>query len=223
MDYSLLSNAPLFKGISPEEVEIILDSVPHRVKNFLSGSMLSQSGEQVNSLMVVIRGVVKGEMVDFAGRVIKIEDIPAPGALAAAFMFGKRNTFPVNVISVSDGELLLIEKQDFLTLLMKNDIILVNFLDMISSRSQFLSEKIKFLAFKTIRGKLAQYILQKAGKEQSTINLNMTQSDLAEFFGVTRPSVSRALGEMEIDGYIEAKGKIIKIFDKKGLAGLTID
>jgi CRP-like cAMP-binding protein len=171
----------------------------------------------------VIRGVVKGEMVDFAGRVIKIEDIPAPGALAAAFMFGKRNTFPVNVISVSDGELLLIEKQDFLTLLMKNDIILVNFLDMISSRSQFLSEKIKFLAFKTIRGKLAQYILQKAGKEQSTINLNMTQSDLAEFFGVTRPSVSRALGEMEIDGYIEAKGKIIKIFDKKGLAGLTID
>ena len=75
--------------------------------------MISQSGEPVNSLMVVIKGVVKGEMVDYAGRVIKIEDIPAPGALASAFMFGNRNRFPVNVIAVSDGELLLIEKSGF--------------------------------------------------------------------------------------------------------------
>jgi len=29
--------------------------------------------------MIVIMGIVKGEMVDYAGRVIKIEDIPAPG------------------------------------------------------------------------------------------------------------------------------------------------
>jgi CRP-like cAMP-binding protein len=223
MDYSILSDAPLFKGISPDEIESILGTVPNRVKKFQSGSMISQSGEPVNSLMVVIKGVVKGVMVDYAGRIIKIEDIPAPGALASAFMFGSRNIFPVNVIAVSDGELLLIEKADFLTLLMKNDIILVNFLDMISNRSQFLSEKIKFLNFKTIKCKLAQYILQKAGKGQSTVNLDMTQSDLAEFFGVTRPSVSRALGEMEIDGYIEAKGKNINIYDKKGLADLTID
>ncbi|HEX7493025.1 MAG TPA: Crp/Fnr family transcriptional regulator [Bacteroidales bacterium] len=223
MDHSILLDAPLFKGISPDEIELILGTVPNRVKKFQSGSMISQSGEPVNSLMVVLKGVVKGVMVDYAGRIIKIEEIPAPGALASAFMFGSRNKFPVNVIAVSDGELLLIEKPDFLTLLMKNDIILINFLDMISNRSQFLSEKIKFLNFKTIKCKLAQYILQKAGKDQSTVNLDMTQSDLAEFFGVTRPSVSRALGEMEIDGYIEAKGKNINIYDKKGLADLTID
>ena len=223
MDFSLLSTAPLFKGISPDEIETILRSVPNRVKKFQSGSMISQSGEPVNSLMVVINGVVKGEMVDYAGRIIKIEDIPAPGTVASAFMFGSRNRFPVNVIAVSDGELLLIEKSDFLALLTKNDIVLVNFLDMISNRSQFLSEKIKFLNFKTIRGKLAQYILQKAGKDKSTVNLDMTQNDLAEYFGVTRPSVSRALGEMETDGYIEAKGKNINIYDKKGLVDLTID
>jgi len=223
MDYSLLSNAPLFKGLTPDEVEAILSAISHKVKKFQSGSMISQSGEPVNSLMVVIAGVVKGEMVDYAGRVIKIEDIPAPEALASAFMFGNRNRFPVNVIAVSDGELLLIEKPDFLKLLMKNDIILVNFLDMISNRSQFLSEKIKFLNFKTIKGKLAHYILQKAGKERSLVTLNMTQNDLAEFFGVTRPSVARALGDLEEEGYVEAKGKNIKIVDKEGLADLTID
>jgi CRP-like cAMP-binding protein len=223
MNYSLLSHAPLFKGIIPDDVEKILATVSFRIKSFQSGSMIAQCGEPVNSLMVVISGIVKGEMADYAGRVIKIEDISAPGALASAFMFGDRNRFPVNVIAVSDAELLLIEKQDFLKLLMKNDILLVNFLNMISNRSQFLSEKIKFLTFKTIKGKLANYILQKTGKDAMILNLGMTQNDLAGFFGVARPSVARALGDLEEEGYIEAKGKNIKIIDKEGLADLTID
>ena len=155
-----------FCGVSTGEIEALISETPHRIKKFKAGSLISQSGETVNSLMVVVNGVVKGEMVDFSGRVIKIEDVPAPGALASAFMFGNRNRFPVNVVAVSDGELLLIEKPDFLKLLMRNNIVLVNFLDMISNRSQFLSEKIKFLNFKTIKGKLAHYILQKAGKEE---------------------------------------------------------
>jgi CRP-like cAMP-binding protein len=162
-------------------------------------------------------------MVDYAGKVIKIEDIPAPGALASAFIFGSRNWFPVNVIAVSDGELLMIAKSDFLGLMMKNDIILANFLDMISNRSQFLSEKIKFLNFKTIKGKLAHFILQKSGRDGLSVTLGMTQNDLADFFGVARPSVARALGEMEEEGLLVAKGKNIRILNRERLAGLTID
>ncbi len=223
MDYSLLSDSPLFKGMTPADVEDILALISYHIKKFQPGSMISQSGEMVESLIIVMSGIVKGEMVDYAGRVIKIEDIPAPGALASAFIFGNKNRFPVNVIAVTQGELLLIAKPDFLRLLMKYDKLLVNFLDMISSRSQFLSEKIKFLNFKTIRGKLAFYILQKSEINGVLITLGMTQSDLADFFGVARPSIARALGELEDEGYIEAKGKHIKIIDKKGLAELTVD
>jgi len=223
MDYTLLADAPLFRGLTDAEIKAVLDKLPHRIRRFSSGSLLAQSGEVVNSLILVISGVVKGEMVDYAGRVIKIEDIPAPGALASAFIFGQRNRYPVNVVALTDGELLIIEKSEFLRLLKSNEIILVNFLDMISNRSQFLSEKIKFLNFKTIKGKLAFYILQKAGKDGTSVNLGMTQSDLAEFFGVARPSVARALGDMEEAGYISASGKRILILDREALAGLTID
>jgi CRP/FNR family transcriptional regulator, dissimilatory nitrate respiration regulator len=223
MDYSLLSNSPLFKGISPEEINFILDNTEHRVKKFNIGSMICMTGEPVNSLIIVIKGTVKGEMTDYAGHVIKIEDVSAPDALAVAFLFGNRNKFPVNVITVSDVELLLISKSDFLNLLMKNDTLLVNFLNMISNRSQFLSEKIKFLNFKTIKGKLANFILMKAGKDGTSVILGMTQNNLADFFGVTRPSVARAIGELEEDGYIAAKGKIIRILNKKGLSDLIRD
>ena len=223
MDYSLLSESPPFKGLSTSDIKTILSVLPHRIKKYQSGILISQSGEPVNSLMIVISGAVKGEMIDFAGKIIKIEVIPAPGALASAFMFGARNRFPVNVITISDTELLVIDKSDFLKLLMNNDKILVNFLDMISNRSQFLSEKIKFLNFKTIKGKLAQYILKLAGDQKNGIKLDRTQNDLADYFGVARPSIARVLKEMEEEGFIKVNGKKILIIDKRGLLDLTKD
>ncbi|MCU0361945.1 MAG: Crp/Fnr family transcriptional regulator [Bacteroidales bacterium] len=223
MDYKVLEGAPLFKGMDAGEIANILEATNFRIRRFTAGTMIAGSGDVVASLYLVVTGTVKGEMVDYAGRVIKIEDIPAPGALAAAFIFGSANRFPVNVMALSDGELLVIEKPEFLRVLEADERLLVNFLNMISNRSQFLSEKIKFLNFKTIKGKLAYFILQKSDAGGEIINTGMTQSDLADFFGVTRPSIARALGEMEEAGYISAKGRIVRILDRSALTTLTSD
>src|SRR4030042_284849 len=102
MDYSILLHSPLFNRLSSDDINKVFEKVPHRIRKFKAGSMIAQSGEPVTSLMLVLSGTVKGEMVDIAGRVIKIEEIPATGALASAFMFGNRNKFPVNVITVSE-------------------------------------------------------------------------------------------------------------------------
>ena len=55
------------------------------------------------------------------------------------------------------------------------------------------------------------------------ITLDKTQNDLADFFGVARPSVARAIKELEDESYLESKGKKIKILDKEGLADLTME
>jgi len=172
-------------------------------------------------MMIVTAGIVKGEMTGYSGRVIKIEEVTAPGAIAAAFLFGKRNILPVNVIAVENTEILFIEKTVFLQLLKNNSTVLVNFLDMISNRSQFLSDKIRFLNFKTIKGKLAWFILQQAGESEVLVRFGLTQSSIADLFGVARPSVARALKEMEEEGLIMAKGKSIIIIDRQRLSGLT--
>ncbi len=223
MDYSLLVKAPLFSGYGEAEIEDIFSGIRYRFRRFRPGSMIAMNGEKVTALMLVLSGITKGEMVDFSGRIIKIEEIPAPGALAAAFIFGKLNTFPVNVIALTDVELLIIEKHEFLKLLIRDEKILENFLEMISTRSQFLSEKIKFLSFKTIKGKLAQYFLQRSSKKNNSFDLDLTQNDLADYFGVARPSIARALGEMERDGIIEARGRHILIRDREKMSMLTTD
>jgi CRP-like cAMP-binding protein len=220
MDYSKLVTSPVFRGINEEKIESLLKKVHYRIRHYSPGSVVAISGDPVDCLNIVLSGAVKGEMVDFDGRVVKIEEIYAPGAIAAGFLFGEKNRFPVTVIAITGTDMLSIGKQDFIRLLRMEDTVLVNFLDMISNRSQFLSEKIRFLAFRTLRAKLANYILQEAGKTTASIVLDKTQSDLAEMFGVARPSIARTLSEMEKDGYIEADRKNIRIVDREGLVAL---
>lgn len=216
MEFPVIYKAPLFDGLTHETVEEILKLIRYKIKTFRRGAVIFHAGDTVSSYIMVLEGAVKGEMTDYAGRVIKIEEVNAPGSVAAAFLFGEKNIFPVNVIALDACRLLFIERRDFLRLLMSHDGILVNFLGMISNRTQFLSEKIKFLNFKTIKGKLAQYIIQKAGTDNE-VSLDRTQNDLAEFFGVARPSIARSLGEMESDGLIRATGRYIVILNRKGL------
>jgi CRP-like cAMP-binding protein len=223
MDYSKLIFTPVFRGLDEKEIGEILMQTHFRIRKYFPGAVIALSGDAVNSLNIVMSGTVKGEMIDFNGRVIKIEEITAPGAIAAGFLFGEKNRFPVNVISLTEAELLLVEKNDFVRMLHQNDKVMVNFLNMVSNRSQFLSEKIRFLTFKTIRAKLAHYILQESGKSKSVVILNKTQSDLAEMFGVARPSIARTLSEMEREGYIKAERKSIRILDREGLASLATD
>lgn len=223
MDFSILKNAPFFRGLSLEEITFATSMVSYRIRSYRAGSLIAHSGDIVNSFTMVIEGVVKGEMIDFAGRIIKIENIPPSGALASAFIFGPKNTYPVNVVAVTDTRLMVIGKTEFLKLLKNNERLLENFLDIVSERSQFLSEKIRFLNFKTIRGKLAQYILELSGHDQNEITLTLTQAELAEYFGVARPSVARVMGELEENGIIEIRGRNLRIIDRDGLTGITME
>ncbi|MDR2907106.1 MAG: Crp/Fnr family transcriptional regulator, partial [Bacteroidales bacterium] len=126
----------------------------------------------------------------------------------------KQNVFPVTVTTLEKSELLFWEKDAFLELLQKNKLLLTNFLSMISDRSKFLSEKIGFLAFKTIKNKLAGFILRRANEQKQThIILSETQQELADYFGVTRPSLARSLSLLEEEGLIRIDKKNITILD----------
>ncbi|MFO7574966.1 MAG: Crp/Fnr family transcriptional regulator [Bacteroidales bacterium] len=221
LNYELLSRSPVFRGLDAEKTKRVFEKVNYRIRKYTPGSVIALSGEEIISLQIVVSGMVKGEMVDYSGRTLKIEDIGAPRALAPAFLFGSNNRYPVNVTAVTEAEILTIDKHDFVRILGGDDLLLTNYLDTISNRSQFLSEKIRFITFKTIKGKLANYILEKAGKNLSSIRFGRSQQELAEFFGIARPSLSRALKEIEDEGIIIAGGKDITILDRERLAALT--
>ena len=218
---SVIATCPLFLGLKAPELSNLLESTSSRVKSYSRDEIVAHAGDQVIFLHVMISGSVKGEMVDFAGKVIKIEDIVPPRPLAPAFLFGSQNRYPVNITANNEVKILSIPGDQFLKMMQTSERVLRNFVNNVSSRGQFLSNKIKFLSFTTIKGKLAQYLLDLAGKAGSDrIILPHSQSQLSELFGVARPSVGRAISEMNHDGIIRTEGKIVELLNKPILSAL---
>jgi CRP-like cAMP-binding protein len=219
----LLKNCPLFLGLETKELEVLLDDSMSRIRTFQKGDLVAQAGDVVHFQNIMISGSVTGEMIDFAGKVIKIEDIHPPRPLAAAFLFGKQNWYPVNITANESATILSIPRDDFLKMMQHSQKVLENFLNAVSSRGQFLSNKIRFLSFSTIREKLAQYLLDQSGKQgKDRILLPHSQSQLSELFGVARPSIGRAISAMNREGLIETDGRHVTLINREGLSKIVL-
>jgi CRP-like cAMP-binding protein len=219
--FQILSNSPFFVGLEPIDLEEIFSKISYSIKSFTKGQTIAQREEEIKNLCIVLEGVVKGEMVDFSGKILKIEEIQAPQPLAHALMFSNSNRLPVDVVALVDCKILFIPKADVLRLMQSNEKILNNFLKAVSNRAHFLTTKLWFLSFKTIKEKVAHYLLNLAKSETRTIIiLPKSHQELAEFFGVTRPALARVLGELEDEGIITVNRREIQIIDKSKLIGM---
>ena len=212
--YTKISESPIFKGINPGEIAHILNFIHHQIKSYQPEEMIAYSGDECNKLYVLIEGSIRGEVVDYSGKVIKIEDVVAPDTFAEAFLFADDNKLLVNIVANIDTKILIIYKNDLLKLFNSNTKILENYLKIVSNRFVTVTGKLKFLSLKTIKGKLAFYFMQISNKQKNkTIILDKTQQQLADYFGITRPSLTRSIRELNNEGLIKASGKTIEILE----------
>jgi len=211
---------PVCMNIPVNKREQFLNEITYKIKYFKKGDWIAQQGEVVSALYIILTGSVKTEMISDSGTILNIDTIHAPNALAPAFLFAANNRFPVSVIALEDCEIVLISKDSIMKQLTGNEEFLKGFMAFNSNRVYFLSERLKLLSTKTIKGKLAQYILVRT--KDMCFTLDRKQEELAEYFGVTRPSLSRSLSEMVDDGIISLKRKNGTVLDFEKLKKLII-
>ncbi|GAB1360069.1 Crp/Fnr family transcriptional regulator [Porphyromonadaceae bacterium] len=218
MDFHALSRSPLFSKMSNEEMESLFVAFKIDEVKFKKGEILAMQDEPVNRLIILIRGSVKAEMADPSGKVTKVEDIFSPYPIAILFLFGENNRFPVQATARESTDAIIIPKKSFLQMLSKSERLLKNYLDLSANYASRLSRKLYYMSFRTIRQRLAMYILDLSTKSESdTIMLDRSKASLAEYFGVSRPSVEREITNLQKEGFIQVDKKQITILRKKEL------
>ncbi|MFS2532343.1 Crp/Fnr family transcriptional regulator [Bacteroides ovatus] len=216
-----LVNNPLFRGITPERLFADLEEISFHTRSYKKGEILTQQGAVCNRLVILTKGSVRGEMIDYSGRLIKVEDIAAPRAIAPLFLFGEENRYPVEVTANEPTEVIELPKSSVLRLFRKNEQFLENYMNLSANYARTLSDKLFFMSFKTIRQKLASYLLRLYKQQQQThITLDRSQQELSDYFGVSRPSLARELAHMQEDGLLIADRKHITILQKEQLVRL---
>lgn len=217
----VLINNPLFRGITPEKLSANLEEISFHIRSYKKGEILARQGDVCNRLVILTKGSVRGEMIDYSGRLIKVEDIAAPRAIAPLFLFGEENRYPVEVTANEPTEVIEIPKTSVLELFRKNEQFLENYMNLSANYARTLSDKLFFMSFKTIRQKIASYLLRLYKQQQQLhITLDRSQQELSDYFGVSRPSLARELAHMQEDGLLTADRKQITILQKEELVRL---
>lgn len=201
----------------PSEIEAFVADCVSDIKAFEKGEYVVRQGTPINHLYLLVSGLVRTAMLTRDDNVLEIETLAPVIPLAPAFLFANRNRFPVDVIALEPTVLFLIPRTTLQEEMMRNAKLLQNMLRINANMIVLLSQKVQMLSIRSLRMKLAIYLLENTSEEQNTLLLHRTQSQLAEYFGVQRPSLSRTLGEMVADGAIELNRQEIVVCSRQKL------
>ena len=212
-----LSPCPLFANMHTSEIEDLVHRCVSDVKEFAKGEYIVRQGTPIQFLYLLVAGSVRTAMLTQDDNVLEIDTLTPITPLAPAFIFANQNIFPVDVVALEPTVLFLIPKSTLQQEMMQNAKLFQNFLRINSNMIVFLSRKVQMLSIRSLRMKLAIYFLENTSEEQTSFHLHRTQSQLAEYFGVQRPSLSRTLGAMITDGAISLDRQQITIRSRQKL------
>ena len=220
------SKCPICSAISKENMEEMYREMKYKVSRYAKGDIIARQGDICKHLYLLIKGAVKTEMVTDTGGLLTIENIFAVRPLASAFLFAEDNRFPVDVTATEESVILAIPKEEVIKLFQKDAGFLERYITYNSNKTQFLSNKLQVITIKTIKAKLAHYLLEQlsichsVSPSLNTFQMDKNQTELAKFFGVTRPALARTLSELQQDGLIKADRNKITVLNKQSLQNL---
>ena len=127
--------------------------------------------------------------------------------------------------TLEDSSLLFISKQDFWEVLKEDDQIFRSLLQQLALNIRKGNEKIVELAYKPVRGRLAEALLSLDSKFSANgrepHQVAITRADLASYIGTVKETVNRLLSEFRSEKLISTQGTRIKINDPNGLERIS--
>ena len=209
-DARMIFQCPLCSNVPEDQRDQFLQDVRFNVREYYKDDIIVTQGSLTETLFILIKGEVSTEMADDKGDFLEIEYIKAPNPMATGFLFAANNRSPVSAICKSDCKVIAIPKDNVYHLMRKYEAFMLTFLSYISNKVFFLSEKLRLVSLRTIRAKLAYYLL-KESEGKDVFKLQTSREDMARLFSVSRPALVNVMMEMAEEGIIEVERRDIKI------------
>jgi CRP/FNR family transcriptional regulator len=216
----VLRKAPLFASLSEDEMKALRHRVSSR--KYDRGELLFNEGDACRGLFVVGRGKIRIFKVSAGGRE-QILSVEGPGSSFAELPVFDGGNYPASARASEDSEVLFISRKDFHDFCREHPEVGLKVIAVVGSRLRRLVAIIEELSFTTVRQRLIGLIVRLAEasstrtREGVQVEINKTQQDLAAELGTVRELVSRNLGRLQAEGYLDIDGRNIIVRDLSGL------
>lgn len=211
-DYiDFLLRIPLFSDFQREELILALEN-KFLIQDYGKGALIYLQNEKSHTMDIILDGDIIVQSIDEQGNILSIVSLFKGDMLGGNLIFSNKNEYPMTIIATTNASLFRMEKDLVLKLCQTNKKFLENFLEILSDKALVLTTKIHSLAIRTIREKIMSFLLFESTIQKShIIKLSLTKKELAERFGVERPSLQRELRKMKDDKIIDYDANTITL------------
>lgn len=210
----VLEQCEVFKGVERNCIEQVVRNT--KIERYEAKELVRIRGDECNELLFLVEGEAFGLFTNPEGRVLQIDHMFAPKLLAAAVIFSNDAKYPVDVETVKPSVFLTLDKNFFVSLMMKNEKLLRNYLQYVSDAFVFITDRFYEITMKNLVQKVCSYLVRLMDEQGSSIvTMNMSKEELARALGATRPALSRVFIELEKLSIIEMDGKKVRIKNER--------
>jgi cAMP-binding proteins - catabolite gene activator and regulatory subunit of cAMP-dependent protein kinases len=211
MNIDILRNISLFSAVKESNLEKLIAGNHIYQKHYMKGATVHNANETCRTLDIVLSGSLVAYSLSTNGSATTMFEFSQGSVIGANLLFGDNHSYPLTIYCLTDCQIIHIDINAVLEFLHDYNFTL-HYIKSISQNSQGINQKIAMFTQRTLRENIMNYFKQQTIiQKSSVILLPMSKRQLADYFGVQRPSLFREMKKLKEEGIIEINNRTIAI------------
>lgn len=209
-----LGQIAVFSGLSPAAQRRI--EAVAALRTYQDGQLILLEGSPEAPVLFVLSGLVRVFRTSLEGREQNLIHLQAGDALNMPAAFADSGAAPASAMARGPVEMISIPRADFRRIVSQTPEIALAVLRDLSEKLYHLTELSRDLGLRTVRSRLARFLLEHV-QQASDAPIRWTHQEIAAQIGTVREVVSRTLRTFVDDGLIEMQRHRIVVRDAEAL------
>ena len=201
-----LQNFKLFNKVDPNQYLKYFKIIDYKKED-----IIFNEGDVCNHLTFVLDGEISVRTYSLNGKEEILNIIYPGGIFGDIISYSNKTTYIGHIISNRNSVVAHIKKTDWITLIQKDETLLINFLNHLTNKTFKTKMDNKLLLHKNIEDRIYFYLNTQIDKKKTRKIYITSVTNLANELNLPRPAVSRSLSNMESKGLIKRNKKEIEV------------
>lgn len=205
--FNTLTDADLFRGITPDVLGPLLDCIDARLRNVRKGKFILAAGDKPDFIGIVLSGQLHIIRDDYDGNRSIIASVTQGQIFAEALSCAGVSESPVTVFAAADSTVMLMTFSGIIqscpNCCSYHRDLIGNLLRLIANKNLILQNRMEIIELKSVREKVLLYLESFPQKKGRSITIPFNREEMADFLNVERSALSHELAKMKKDGLIE--------------------
>lgn len=214
-----LHKTTLFSALAESDLHCLASGA--QCLQLTHGQALFQEGVAANHYFLVLQGKIEVFRYSLDGEDRVFSVFGAQQLVAIAAMFMAHGRYPMNARCQDDARVIRLAKQPLMDVCLRNATLGLQILRLMGATVYQHVNEVEWLTTSSAPQRLALYLMRLCEQQGSSIELPLSQRQLASRLGVRAETLSRLLSDWQAHGHVLGRGREWKIQNHQYLKQLT--